>query len=630
MGRDALRRPKLHLQRAMDDHHPRGFPGRDCSLNHRDRTRTAPPSRRTSPMTSTTLQKQSKAPAASNRTGPVVDIQNLTVDFGRGVHQRRVVRNVSLSISPGECLALVGESGSGKSVTARTLVGLTGHGAQVTADRQTFNGADSGGWGERQWSKVRGKDAGFILQDALSSLDSLRTIGKEVGEVLRLHDLFPPAERYVRVIELLRSVGVPDPEVRASQYPHQLSGGLRQRALIASAIAAGPGLLIADEPTTALDATIAAQVLRLLGDLKDSSTGMLVVSHDLAVVAHLADRVAVMRQGEIVEEGTMEAVLQDPQHPYTKALLAAVPSASSRGSRLTGDHGIAVEPVETTAPESASLETPAERQVLISVDEISKTYPNGVGAVRTAVAGVSFELKKGDTLGIVGESGSGKSTVARIVLGVEIPDTGATLIGGRPWAEHRKQKDRRARRSVQMIYQDPLHSFDPRKTVRQVIGQAVTAAGVPRAERYARIVELLDLVGLDEDKISSRPIELSGGQRQRVAIARALAAEPEVIICDEPVSALDVSVQARILDLLADLQHRLGLSYLFISHDLGVIQHMSKDVLVMKDGAILERGPVATVFDAPQHDYTRQLINAIPQLPTTRHFPATKQDGTRS
>lgn len=581
-------------------------------------------------MTSTILHKQSKASAASNRTGPVVEIQNLTVDFGRGFHKRRVVRDVSLSIRPGECLALVGESGSGKSVTARTLVGLTGHGAQVRADLQTFHGTDSGGWGERQWSKVRGKDAGLILQDALSSLDSLRTIGKEVGEVLRLHNLLPPAERYARVIELLRSVGVPDPEVRAGQYPHQLSGGLRQRALIASAIAAGPGLLIADEPTTALDATIAAQVLRLLGDLKDTSTGMLVVSHDLAVVAHLADRVAVMRHGEIVEEGPTETVLQDPQHSYTKALLAAIPSASSRGSRLTGAQGTLGKPVDDLIPGPADETTPAEREVLIDVDRITKTYPNVGGAVRTAVDGVSFTLRKGDTLGIVGESGSGKSTVARIVLGVETPDTGLAMIGGQSWAEHREQKNRRARRSVQMIYQDPLHSFDPRKTVRQVIGQAVAAAGVSRADRDARVRKLLDLVGLDEDKISSRPIELSGGQRQRVAIARALAAEPEVIICDEPVSALDVSVQARILDLLADLQQRLGLSYLFISHDLGVIQHMSRDVLVMKDGAILEQGPVAAVFDAPQHDYTRQLINAIPQLPTTRHFPATKQDGTRS
>ncbi|MBP2216722.1 ABC transporter ATP-binding protein [Arthrobacter sp. CAN_C5] len=593
----------------------------------------------------TALATREPTPSAIPLPSPLVELANLTVDFGRGTRRHRAVNDVSLSVLPGECLALVGESGSGKSVTARTLVGLTGHGSQVSTRFQRFNGQNVTGWGERQWSRVRGKDAGFILQDALSSLDSLRTVGKEVGEVLRLHSLFSRVERDRRIIELLRSVGIPDPEVRASQYPHQLSGGLRQRALIASAIAAEPGLLIADEPTTALDATIAAQVLRLLGDLKGGSTGMLVVSHDLAVVANLADRVAVMRQGEIVEEGTMEAVLLDPQHPYTKGLLAAIPSAASRGSRLTGPLTRVDSPTPTRTPARVRTPQPAKTSVpgstpergstaLLTADRIHKSYPDSGGTSRTAVAGVSFQLRKGSTLGIVGESGSGKSTVARMVLGVEAPDAGSVRFRGRTWREHHEQKNRRARRAVQMIYQDPLHSFDPRKTVRQVIGQAVAAAGVPRTARDHRIRELLALVGLGEDKLRSRPLDLSGGQRQRVAIARALAAEPEIIICDEPVSALDVSVQATILDLFSELQERLGLGYLFISHDLGVIQHLSQDVLVMKDGEVLERGTVTAVFDTPQHQYTRDLINAIPQLPitplSTTPLPATGQDGTRS
>lgn len=573
-------------------------------------------------MSSTPILTPAAAIAApAGAAPPVVELDGLTVSFGRGVHRREVVRDVSLAIRPGECLALVGESGSGKSVTARTLVGLTGPGAHVGSRSLRFDGRDASGWGERQWSRVRGRETGFILQDALSSLDSLRTVGAEVGEVLRLHSTLDRTGRRQRVVELLASVGVPEPEVRASQYPHQLSGGLRQRALIASAIAAGPRFLIADEPTTALDATIAAQVLRLLGQLKGARTGMLVVSHDLAVVADLADRVAVMRNGVIVEEGSVQAVLQDPRHPYTQGLLAAIPSRTSRGSRLTGGARSVPGPgtPATTSREVGSWDDAAASPPgLLTVEGIGKSYPGPDGRRRAAVDDVSFALRVGTTLGIVGESGSGKSTVARIALGVEAPDTGAVRLHGRTWQEHRASRDLTARRSVQMIYQDPLQSFDPRKTVRQVVGQAAAAAGTPRGALAARVLELLDLVGLPADRARSRPLDLSGGQRQRVAIARALAADPEVIICDEPVSALDVTVQARILDLLTDLQDRFSLSYLFISHDLGVIQHVSSEVLVLKDGAILDHGPVDDVFDAPQHDYTRQLINAIPQLPAFR------------
>ncbi|MBG6182950.1 peptide/nickel transport system ATP-binding protein [Arthrobacter sp. CAN_A214] len=553
---------------------------------------------------------------------PIVEVKNLSVSFGPRRAPRTVLRNVSLAVHAGECLALVGESGSGKSVTARTLVGLTGPQSHLSADAVSFRGKDTRGWGEREWKSVRGRHIGFVLQDALSSLDSLRPIGDEVGEALKLHTDLGKAARQARVLELLTEVGVPEPGLRALQYSHQLSGGLRQRALIASAIAAGPGFLIADEPTTALDATVAAQVMRLLNRLKKGSMGMLVVSHDLSVVAGLADRIAVMRDGEIVEQGPTQQVLQDPQHPYTLELLASIPSAASRGSRLGGHRAVVqgrpVAPVAEprSAPHADGQMGGNRHRTILSAKDITKTFPGPDRVNRTVVDRVSFSLERGTTLGIVGESGSGKSTAARMVLGVEKPDSGSVLLHGATWEDLGRSGNRTARRSVQMIYQDPLSSFDPRHTVGRIIGEALLAAGVPRAARAERIRELLGLVRLGTDEHQRRPIELSGGQRQRVAIARALAAEPEVLICDEPVSALDVSVQAQILDLLADLQQEFSLSYLFISHDLGVIHHIADTVLVMKDGAVVESGPIDRVFLQPEQAYTRELLSAIPQLPS--------------
>ncbi len=489
----------------------------------------------------------------------LVQVDNLRVSFGRN----RVVDGISFTVHRGECLALVGESGSGKSVTARTLVGLTGYGSNVSADALRFDGSDVLSLSERRWRAYRGKRIGFVLQDALSSLDPLRPVGKEIAEPLRLHTTLNREQRREKVLELLESVGVPEAALRASQYPHQLSGGLRQRALIASAIACGPELLIADEPTTALDATIQAQILALLKELKSSETGMLIVSHDLSVVARLADRVAVMRAGQIVEEGPTQQVLSHPRHEYTRALLDAVP---------TGGRGRAA---------------PADGPELIRASSLTKSFD---GKIR--VDGVSLGLRAGETLGIVGESGSGKTTTARLVLGLEKPDGGTV---NRPLS----------RRDWQIVYQDPLSSFDPRYTVERVVGEPL-----PSANRRERVVELLRLVALDEGHRRRRPLELSGGQRQRIAIARALACDPSVIVCDEPVSALDVSVQAQILELLDDLQARLGIAYLFISHDLAVVRKVSDRVLVMKDGVVVEHGDTEQVFTNPQHVYTKELINA--------------------
>ncbi|PWC07561.1 dipeptide ABC transporter ATP-binding protein [Mycetocola zhujimingii] len=573
----------------------------------------------------------------------LVDVQGLTVGFGAGHDATTVVRDVSFRIDRGQCLALVGESGSGKSVTARSLVGLAGLGSTVRADRLNFDGADTRAWSDRQWRSTRGDRIGFVLQDALSSLDVLRTVGAEIAEPLTLHTSLSRRERTAKVFDLLARVGVPEPELRYTQLPSQLSGGLRQRALIASAIAADPEFLIADEPTTALDASIAAQIIRLLETLKGSSTGMLVVSHDLSVVARIADRIAVMQHGEIVEEGTTDAVLFDPQHSYTKTLIAAVPSPSSRRRRLSApvegtdagasagaasaDSNAGLTGLNSTSGATGSHATATHTRPqrdrdatpLVVVEHISKSFPGHDRTRRTVVDDVSFSIRRGTTLGIVGESGSGKTTTARILANLETPDSGSVSIDSVSWASATPAERTRLRRQVQVVYQDPLSSFDPRYTVSRIIGEAVSASGrFSRVERTARVSELLGLVRLGPAHLDRRPIELSGGQRQRVAIARALAANPALLVLDEPVSALDVSVQAQVLDLLADLQDELDLTYLFISHDLGVIFHVSDEVLVMKDGRIVEAGAVDEVFSRPAHGYTRGLLDALPHFDSAR------------
>ena len=537
---------------------------------------------------------------------PLVEIENLVVRFGDVGPNR--VNGISLKIARGECVALVGESGSGKSVTARTITGQSGWRSQVSADVLRFDGRDILSLGEDEWARIRGARIGFVMQDALGSLDPLRTVGKEVGETLRLHTSLTRQGREEKVIELLRSVGVPEPDLRAQQYPRQLSGGQRQRALIASAIACDPELLIADEPTTALDAAVQAQVVRLLESLRRPNRSMLIVSHDLAVVAELADRIAVMHQGSIIEEGPTERILEAPQHPYTRGLLHAARALHA------SSNVIALAPVLKRPPESE----PAP--VLISARNLAKAFTGPDHKRRSAVQDVSFDLATGETLGIVGESGCGKTTVTRLILGLEKPESGTVELRGRPWSDLKERERRAARKRIQVVFQDPLASFDPRYTVGRVLDEAIEIAGTrDRKARQARAEELIRLVQLDPSLLARRPTELSGGQRQRVAIARALAPEPDVLICDEPVSALDVYVQAQILDLLADLKTRLGLSCIFISHDLGVIQRISDRVLVMHAGLVVEEGPVRDVFAAPRHEYTRKLIDAILPVSSARN-----------
>ncbi|NAZ81774.1 dipeptide ABC transporter ATP-binding protein [Kineococcus sp. R8] len=566
--------------------------------------------------TTTTRPGREASPAgtlAVERARPRFSVRGLDVGFTRAGTHRRVVSGLSFDLFPGQCVAIVGESGSGKSVTARTLVGLTGAGSTVTAERLQFEGRDVAEFSEREWRRVRGAGIGFVLQDALVSLDPLRPVGAEIDEALRLHGWGSRRSRARKVVDLLTSVGVPSPQLRAGQRSGELSGGLRQRALIASALALDPDVVIADEPTTALDVTVQAQVLDLLAQTKDRGVSILLISHDLSVVARLADLVLVMRGGEVVERGTAQQVLTDPQHEYTKALIAAVPGEHTKGTRLVPPAaGADVAPVPAPRRHEPAPEPLLEARGLV------KRFATAGGLRRTAVDGVSFTLHRGRTVGIVGESGSGKSTTARLALALTTPDEGDVTLLGEAWSTVPETRRRARRSSIAVVQQDPLSSFDPRWDVERILLDSLPAGHTGRTARGARVRELLEQVGLGEEVLPRSPLRLSGGQRQRVAIARALGSEPSILVLDEAVSALDVSVQAQVLDLLADLQERLGLSYLFISHDLGVIHHVSDEVLVMKDGRVVERGTADDVFRRPQEAYTQELVGSLPRLADAR------------
>lgn len=546
---------------------------------------------------------------------PVLDVSRLRVAFD-GVE---VVHGVDLTIAPGECVAIVGESGSGKSVTARALLGLAGAGSRASAERLRIDGLELRAASEREWRGVRGRRAGLILQDALGSLDPLRTVGREIDDPLRIHLRRSAAERSARVLEVLADVGMPDPAFAVGRRSGELSGGLRQRALIAAAIALDPPLLIADEPTTALDVTVQARIMTLLDEIRGRGTGVLLISHDLAVVSRMADRILVMREGRIIEQGPTPAVLESPQEDYTKALIAAVPAQTPRGVRLsmTPEQPASITTSATPTPPAAA---PAvEATPLLELAHLTKTFAVPGGRF-TAVDDVSLSLRRGETLGLVGESGSGKTTVARLALALTAPDRGTVRLDGEEWSELAERRRRPRRHRIGAIYQDPLASFDPRWKVGRLLADAATD-GAARTDRTdasrARpdVAELLEQVGLAASVADRRPLTLSGGQRQRVAIARALAASPELLICDEPVSALDVTIQAQILDLLDDLQRQRGLALLFISHDLGVVQHMADRVAVMQAGRVVESGAADAVFAHPEHPYTARLVADSPRLP---------------
>ena len=534
-------------------------------------------------------------PAAA---APLLTIEDLTVAYRVDGVERQAVRGLSLTVRAGETVAVVGESGSGKSTTAHAVNGMLPPNARVLGGGVRYAGRDVLGLTRAGLRRLRGAEIALVPQDPGSSLNPTTRVGEQVAEALRIHRLAGRREAAARAVELLDQVGIDRPATRARQFPHELSGGMRQRVLIAVALAAEPRLLIADEPTSALDATVSRRVLDHLGNLRaEHGIALLLITHDLAMAAERADRIVVLRDGRLVEEGPAARLVSAPRHPYTRELLADTPSL--RGRRL----------VPARAPGTDRGQGPP----LLRVRDLVKDFGRAADGSRLrAVDRVGFDLERGRTLGVLGESGSGKTTTARILLGLERPDAGSVALAGTELTTLGRAGLRAARRRLTIIQQNPYASLDPRFTVRRIIAEPLRAHRIgDRRERAARVAEMLDAVALPAELADRRPRELSGGQRQRVAIARALVLRPDVVVCDEPVSALDVTVQAQILDLLTRLQRELGIAYVFISHDLAVVRQISDEVLVMRAGAVLEHGPTEELFDHPSHAYTRELLASV-------------------
>ncbi|MBR1134357.1 MULTISPECIES: ABC transporter ATP-binding protein [Bradyrhizobium] len=527
---------------------------------------------------------------------PVVAIKNLRIALPNGAERTHAVDGVSFDLTAGKIVCVVGESGSGKSMCAHALLGLLPDTVKVDSGEIRFDGRDLLTVDEDGWRDLRGRRIAMVFQEPMTALNPLMRIGDQLMEVFEAHDLLTPRERRAKALALVREVGLPDPERIIRAYPHQLSGGQRQRAMIAMALALEPAVLVADEPTTALDVTTQAQILKLIRNLQAShNMAVMFITHDFGVVADIADQVVVLRHGRVVEEGTAAAVLGSPQHDYTKALLAAVPSFDP--------------------PPRQSREAAPRAVEVIGLD---KTYLTPTGWFRPkretrAAHAVHFAIHQGETLGLVGESGSGKSSVARLVMRLIEADRGTVRIGDVDLTALEGRALRAQRHRIQMIFQDPFASLNPRRKVGRIIADGMVARGTPLDTALKRAQELLAMVGLDAGATGRYPHEFSGGQRQRIGIARALALDPEIIVADEAVSALDVSVQAQVLRLLEDLKARLGLSMLFITHDLRVAAQICDRIAVMQKGEIVELKPTAALFANPEHAYTRELLAAVPR-----------------
>jgi peptide/nickel transport system ATP-binding protein len=610
----------------------------------------------------------------------LLDVRGLKVDFAFGSRPPlHALHDVSFQVRRGSIVGIVGESGSGKSLTAKALMRMLPAPGRIVAGTIAFDGLDLGALSEREMRAVRGRRMSMVFQDPQTALNPVKSIGWQIREALTVHGA-TRAEADERALDLLRQVGIPDPETRFDEYPHEFSGGMRQRVVIASAIANAASLIIADEPTTALDVTIQAQILRLLARLRDSlGTAVLLITHDMGVVAELCDEVVVMYGGRVVERGAVETVFAAPQHPYTQALLAAMPRVDRhRAERLSvipgttpdlsslpsgcafhprcaytqpicrtaspplipsptvpaieaachfiGEIG-ASEPA-TEAARSEGREAEASAAPILQLEDVAVDFGSKRRLLRRekpfyAVDGVSLELRPGETVGLVGESGCGKTTVSRAIVGINPTARGAIRVKGQDVTRFTPDAAALVRDTVQYIFQDPYASLNPRLTVRQILFEALDQRRPPVADRETEAQRLLQMVGLDQAYLDRYPKAFSGGQRQRIGIARALAVEPEVLVCDEPVSALDVSIQAQVINILSDLRDRLGLAILFIAHDLAVVRHLSDRIVVMYLGKVVEEGPVEAIYAAPRHPYTAVLIASTPQPDATASGLAT-------
>ncbi|WP_082802909.1 ABC transporter ATP-binding protein [Microbacterium sp. CH1] len=553
---------------------------------------------------------------------PLLSVEGLAVDFATMDGVVHAVEGVDLEIRPGETVAIVGESGSGKSTTAMAIIGLLAGGGKVAAGSIKLDGRDISRASESELRSIRGRDIGLVPQDPMSNLNPVAKIGTQVAETLLAHGLATRQNVQSKVVEALTAAGLPDPERRAKQYPHEFSGGMRQRALIAIGLACKPRLLIADEPTSALDVTVQQTILDQIGEMtRELGTAVLLITHDLGLAAERAERVIVMHRGKVVEQGPARRILEDPQHPYTQSLVKAAPSvavARLRPEAFVRDAstGSATQEGASTgsATHSESGSLSSSKGNIVEIENLTKVYPvRGKHEDFVAVDDVSLAIPRGETVAIVGESGSGKTTTARMLLKVIEPTSGLIRYEGKDISTLSRAETKDFRQRVQPIFQDPYSSLNPMFTIERLIAEPLEfykrGSG---ADRRKRVRQLLDDVALPQSMLRRYPSELSGGQRQRVAIARALALSPDLIVCDEPVSALDVLVQDQILRLLGDLQREYGLSYLFISHDLAVVRLISDYVCVMKDGKLVEAASSEEIFTNPRDPYTRRLLASIP------------------